>query len=388
MSKLRAGRVLALIVGLVLTALALGGAVVQARPEGARAAAARFDPATVAAMTSIVKGSMASSGTPGMAVGVWIPGRGNYIRTFGTADVKTGARFALRDHVRIASITKTFTATVILELVDRHRLKLTDHLSQFVHDIPNGSEITVKELLNMTSGVYDFTNDPTFLANYQADPTAPFGPANALAIVRRHAPSFAPGTGVEYSDSNYILLELIAQRVTGVSIRNLIQRRVIVPLGLTHTSYPVTPAMPAPFAHGYFSENGALRDVTRSNPNTAGGAGAIISTLHDLKLWAKALATGTLLSPATQALRLQTVSLGGVPGKIELRYGLGILTVNGFIGHNGAILGYGTAMFYFPKTHATFVIEGNNNDLSSTVPTDIFIKLAYLLYPHQFPNGI
>jgi D-alanyl-D-alanine carboxypeptidase len=92
MSKLRAGRVLALMVGLVLTALALGGAVVQARPEGARAAAARFDPATVAAMTSIVKGSMASSGTPGMAVGVWIPGRGNYIRTFGTADVKTSVR--------------------------------------------------------------------------------------------------------------------------------------------------------------------------------------------------------------------------------------------------------------------------------------------------------
>jgi CubicO group peptidase (beta-lactamase class C family) len=85
--------------------------------------------------------------------------------------------------------------------------------------------------------------------------------------------------------------------------------------------------------------------------------------------------------------RLRTVPLGGVPGKISLRYGLGILNINGFLGHNGAILGYGTAMFYLPSAHATFVVEVNNNNLSSTVPTDIFVQLADALFPRQFPNG-
>jgi D-alanyl-D-alanine carboxypeptidase len=114
----------------------------------------------------------------------------------------------------------------------------------------------------------------------------------------------------------------------------------------------------------------------------------MISTLGDLKLWAKALATGTLLTRATQGQRLRTVPLGGVPGKISLRYGLGILKINGFLGHNGAILGYGSAMFYLPRAHATFVVEGNNNNLSSTVPTDVFVQLADYLFPRQFPNNI
>lgn len=383
MSRFRPGRPLAVAAALIFGALALGVGVVQAR-----SGPPRFAPATVAAMTSIVSKSMVANGIPGMAVGVWIPGKGTYVHTFGTANVKTGAPFALDDHVRIASISKTFTATVILQLVDRHRLKLSDRLYKFVKGISYGNLITVKELLNMTSGVYDFTNDATFLARYQADPTRSFGPSEALAIVRRHAPSFAPGKGVEYSDSNYILLQLIAQKVTGFPLRKLIQTQVIDRLGLRNTSYPTTAAMPAPFAHGYFPVNGSLQDVTRSNPNAGGGAGALVSTLGDLKIWAKAVATGTLLSRATQRLRLRTVSLGGLPGKIFLRYGLGISTLNGFVGHNGAILGYGTAMYYLPSAHATFVIEGNNNNLTLTVPTDIFVQLAYYLFPKQFPNGI
>src|ERR1700694_1102531 len=135
----------------------------------ARAAAPRFGPATVTALNSIVKKAMASSRTPGMAVGIWVPGKGTYVRQFGTDNVKTGSAFSVDDHVRIASISKTFTATTILQLVDRRRLKLSDHLSRFVKGIPNGARITIRELLNMTSGVYDFTNDATFLARYQAN---------------------------------------------------------------------------------------------------------------------------------------------------------------------------------------------------------------------------
>ncbi len=261
---------------------------------------------------------MTTSGTPGMAVGIWVPGKGTYIRRFGTDNVKTGSPFAVNDHVRIASITKTFTATAVLELVDRGRLRLSAHLSSFVKGVPHGRQITVKELLNMTAGVSYFTNDARFLARYQANPLLSFSAKNVLAIIHRHAPSFTPGTAVEYSDSNYFLLGLIVQKVTHRTLARVIQDRIINRLHLRHTSYPTTPAIPAPFSRGYFAETptSPLRDVTLSNPNIGAGAGAMISTLGDVKVWARALATGALLTRRTRAERLHTVPLGGVPGKI------------------------------------------------------------------------
>lgn len=374
----------------VATAIGLAVAVLLL-PGGAGArAAASFPPATVAALDAIVKNGMTTSRTPGMAVGIWVPGRGTYVRTFGTDNVMTNSPFRVQDKIRIASISKTFTATAILQLVDRGRLKLSDHLSRFVKSIRNGSVITIKQMLNMTAGIYDFTNDATFLSDYQANPQMPFSLQRLLKIIHRHKPSFAPGTSVEYSDSNYYLLGVIAEKLTHRSLARVIRAGIIDRLQMRGTSYPSTSQMPTPFARGYFNATptGPLRDVTLGNPAIAGGAGAVISRLNDLKVYAKALATGTLIARATQRQRLQTVVLGGVPGKITLRYGLGILNINGFLGHNGAILGYGSAMFYLPSAHATFVVEGNNNDLVKTVPTDIFIQLADLLFPAQFPGGI
>jgi D-alanyl-D-alanine carboxypeptidase len=383
------------LIGAVLISLALAAGAPTAAAAGAAPSAAgpttsagpHLDRATDAKISKIVTTAMRDNHIPGMAVGVWIPG-GRYVRAFGTSDTTTGAPFSAADHVRIASITKTFTGTVILQLVDRHRLALSSRLSQYVAGIPNGATITVKELLNMTSGVYDFTQDPTFLKNYLADPTMPFGPADVIAIIKRHKPSFLPGKGVEYSDSNYILLQLIAEKVTHTPLGRVIQQRVLDPLGMHQTSYPTTSAMPTPFARGYFqsSASSPLRDVTLSDPHGAGGAGAMISTLNDLKTWAKALATGTLLAPGTQRERLQTVLLAA--GKITLRYGLGIVDLNGFLGHDGDVLGYGTAAFYLPKADATFVVEGNNNDLVSAVPLMVFAQIADLLYPKQFPEGL
>jgi D-alanyl-D-alanine carboxypeptidase len=112
----------------------------------------------------------------------------------------------------------------------------------------------------------------------------------------------------------------------------------------------------------------------------------MISTLGDLRIWVKALATGTLLSPATQKLRLEINPFTG--GGSTSGYGLGILEVAGFLGHNGAVLGFGSAMFYLPKSDATFVLIGNNSGDNTSTPTSIFFGLAYYLFPEQFPAGI
>jgi D-alanyl-D-alanine carboxypeptidase len=357
-------------------------------PAAGPGAAPQFSAATRRALTSIAISGMGAANMPGLEVGVWVPGEGSLVEALGTSDQATGAPLTLSDHLRIASVSKTFTATAILELVDQHKLSLSDHLSTFIPGIPNGSRITIAPLLNMTSGIYDYVNDAAVIRAYDMNPVRPFALKDVLAIIKRNKPMFAPGAKVVYDNSNYYLLGAIAAQVAHESLGKLITMQILDPLGMTHTSYPSTPAMPAPFSHGYINQpNFPLRDVTNSNPAFAGGAGAMISTLGDLKIWAKALATGTLLTPATHALQLKTGVLAETP-KLRLGYGLGITDINGFLGHDGAIAGYGTAMFYLPSRKATIVLIGNNNDLGNPTPLAPALAIAAYLFPKQFPNGL
>src|SRR5262245_96312 len=109
------------------------------------------------ALTAIVEKGMVDQRQPGLIVGIWAPGRGTLVRAFGKGDLKTDVAMALDDHMRIASVTKTFTATAILKLVDAGKLKLDDTLGQFITGIPNGDRITIRNMLDMTSGIFDFT---------------------------------------------------------------------------------------------------------------------------------------------------------------------------------------------------------------------------------------
>jgi D-alanyl-D-alanine carboxypeptidase len=170
--------------------------------------------------------------------------------------------------------------------------------------------------------------------------------------------------------------------VTGRRVEDVIRDEIIVPIGLANTSFPTTPAMPEPYAHGYFAGDdgkGEFRDYTASNPAVAWTAGAMISTLDDLKVWAKALATGALLKPETHAEQMKYEMIPA--GKISAGYGLGIADFGGLIGHNGAIFGYSTAMFHVPAVDATIVIEGNQASNFSGAATLIAFALAERLMP-------
>jgi D-alanyl-D-alanine carboxypeptidase len=322
-------------------------------------------------------------------VGIWDPQRGTLVKGYGTGDLTDPqSTIATDDHVRIASVTKSFTATAILQLVAAKKLSLDAHLSEFVPDIANGDAITVAQLLDMTAGVFSYTEDDTFVTNYFANPQMPFTAQDALSIVRAHEPDFAPGTSVHYSDSNYVLLELIAEKVTGEPLGDTIQSEILDKVGLDATSYPTTDAMPDPFSHGYLAQPfGGPRDVTLGNPGVAGGAGAMISSIEDLHKWAVTLGTGTLLPKSLQQERLRTHPLVNTP-KVKISYGMGITNLNGFLGHDGGILGYATAMFYLPKAKATIVVESNSDNVSAQSALWTFIGIAAYLYPEQFPKGL
>jgi D-alanyl-D-alanine carboxypeptidase len=341
---------------------------------------------TQAALQQIVEQRLTEAGSPGAAVGVWIPGRGTWVHAQGTGDLATGAPIRVADRFRIGSITKTFAATVLLQLVDEGRLQLDDHLEPYVSGVPNGDRITIRQVLGMTAGIFSYTADATFEAEYDADPLMPFSLQELLVILRRHPPDFLPGEGVHYSDTNYYLLGLIIEQLTGQHVGEAIDQRIVQPLRLTSTSYPTTPDMPEPYAHGYNAEsNGALRDVTRSNPGAAGAAGAMLSTLDDLRLWTEALAHGALLSPTMQRERLQwSVFPGGEA--VNYRYGLGILAFDSFIGHSGGIAGYESMAVHLPEANATIVVLANKSGLfGGGAAQPIFLEIANLLFPGRLP---
>lgn len=352
---------------------------------GGSAAEEAFPESDRSALTAIVDKAMADKRLPGLSVGIWIPGRGTLVQSFGKGDLETGAPMAIADHVRIASVTKTFTATAILQLVDQGRLGLDDTLAKFIEGIPNGDRITIRNLLGMTSGIYDFPADPQFMEDITADPLMEFGAHDVIAILRHNEPSFEPGAEVVYCDTNYILLGVILERVSGRKAADIITEDFITPLRLAGTSFPDTPAMPEPYAHGYYAgedAKGPFEDFTVSNPNLPWTAGAMISTLEDLRVWVKVLATGTELSPETQRERLTFRPF--TTGNEGASYGLGILNYSGFLGHYGMIFGYTTAIFHLPETDATFVILGNQSTNFSMAATEIFLDLARHLYPARF----
>lgn len=296
---------------------------------------------------------------PGVVVGVWMPGKGCYVRATGVADTATRKPMRTDFYSRIGSETKTFTVTALLKLVDDHRIGLDDPISKYVRGVPNGRHITLRQLAEMRSGLFPYTADPDFINALLSDPTRSFTPQQDLAYGFKHKNTFAPGTQFQYSNTNLILLGLVIEKVARTSAVDFIDKQVLHPAHLHHTLLPSNAWFPKPHAHGYTNQtlNGEVTDSTNWNPSWGWTAGAMISNLHDLRHWAKVVATGELLSPKTQAQRLKTLPTG-FPG---LSYGLGIFNANGWIGHNGSIPGYESVTVYLPSKKATLVILINTD---------------------------
>jgi D-alanyl-D-alanine carboxypeptidase len=324
-----------------------------------------------ASLRPVVEQTMQQLRVPGAIVGVVVAGRGTWTQAFGVADLKTRRPMRIDDHVRVGSITKTFTGTVVLTLVDQGRLSLDDHLSKFEPEVPDAASITIRQLLNMTSGLYNYSEDPGFNATLDSQPQKVWSPAELIAIGARHPADFPPGQGWHYSNTNTVLLGMIAEKVAGRPLGELIRERVFRPLAMGASVFPdrASAAIPAPHPRGYmFGDNveslnptppaipatEVPNDVTGANPSWGWAAGAGISTLSDLLKWAPALGTGTLLQPATQSQRLQWVGNAG-----GARYGLAIFDVQGYLGHNGELPGFQSFMGYDPANRTTVVVLTN-----------------------------
>ncbi|NMH97657.1 serine hydrolase domain-containing protein [Pseudonocardia acidicola] len=357
-------------------------------------------PSYAATLRPPVVATMRELRVPGAIVYVDYPGLGTWLTALGTGDLGTRAPMQVGDHMRIGSVTKTFTATVVLQLVDEGRIGVDDPVARYVAGVPNGDTITVRQLLDHRSGLYNYTDDLAFNAALDANPGRVWTDAEVLAIAYAHPPVFPPGTAFQYSNTNYVLLGQIVEKVGGAPLAQLMRQRIFAPLGMADTTLPAPAdsSIPAPHQRGYLYGNnveGAQAyaaaqagnraaaqvaaapaaqptDATDWNPSYSSAAGAAISTVHDLEIWAQALAVGVLLAPQTQARRLDF-------GDTEYGYGVdrsfGLL-----IGHNGAIPGFQTYMGYQPDRHVTIIVLTNlmlapNTYLPDALPADRIAKV-------------
>ncbi|MFD8478301.1 serine hydrolase domain-containing protein [Kitasatospora sp. NPDC059673] len=339
-----------------LAASLLAGASVLALAPTAGAATPSTPVPQRAALQQGLDALTVRAGASGAVAEVRDHGRAVWRGTSGVADLTTQQPAPVNGEFRAGSITKTFVATVVLQLSAERRVGLDDPIERHLPGmIPNGANITVRQVLNHTAGLFDFLEDPRFA--YESDEALrqllavdrwkTLAARDLIAIGVSHEPYFAPGQGWHYSNTDYLVLGELVRQVTGNDWRTEVDRRVLQPLGLRHTFLPGTSTtVPGPHSHGYLALSDGPADITELNPSMAGAAGEIISTTDDLARFNAALLGGRLLAPAQLAEMTTTVAADEQP---PTRYGLGLMQLRTSCGevwgHPGGIHGYVTYLF-------------------------------------------
>lgn len=371
-----------------LTLAALGGLIAPAAGAAPNGAEKPFSPALQKKLGKALDSAWGETVAPGAIVGVWVDGRG-WTATRGTTRKGVKDAPTVADHTRIGSITKTFTGTVIMQLVAEDRLMLSDTIDRWFPWIPNASQITVRELGDMSSGINTYTADPATLERYFGAPQTVWKPIELVRAGASQAPKFPPGQGFFYSNTNFLMLGQIAEKLTGKPIARLMRERIFAPLGMTETSYPYTTALPKPYWNGYTNQNFVgteIHDSTHWSPTFFSSAGQIVSTLGDLKVYARAIGTGSLIGKAAQRQRLQPNPASVAAGR---EYDFAIGRDHGWITHSGEVPGYNTQFGYLPKLRATVVVLTNtdmaNPNGAAPAPT-LLSALAKTIAPQNVPT--
>jgi D-alanyl-D-alanine carboxypeptidase len=370
--------VIALAAALVLVTSACGSGGGTAPGPSPTAPASDLD----TRLRPIITAAMRDMSVPGAVVLVRTPG-GEYVEAFGTRRVRTDDPVQVGDHFRIGSNTKTMTGTVVLQLVQEGRIGLSDPVATYRPEVPNGADITIAQMLDMRSGLFNYTELESVNRTMDDDPGKVWQPQELVALGLAQPPYFAPGQGFHYSNTNTVLLGMIIEQIAGKKLADVFQERIFTPLGLQNTMFPAltSNSLPDPHPQGYLfgtnvstladpalppdqqsaARNGTLvpHDVTDLNPSWAWAAGAAISSAEDLATYVKPLVTGGLLDAATQKERIDSLAPTNPADPNSASYGLALARFGPMIGHDGSLPGYQSFMGYDPDGGNTLIVLTN-----------------------------
>jgi D-alanyl-D-alanine carboxypeptidase len=341
----------------------------------------RGEDASVAALRDTLQRKLdslrAALRVPGATLGVALADGRTIAIASGFSDTTRRTPMHPTDRMLQGSVGKTYVSAVALQLVREGRLGLDDRIEKYLGAepwfarLPNARDITVRQLMTHTSGLVRWEFQPAATRVMREQPMKRWTPEERLSYVLDLAPPFAAGQGWEYSDTNYIVLGMIIERITGRSYEDEMRRRLLVPLGLRNTIASDRPALPG-VVNGYAGPGNDLGGFDASLVEDAGGVrlavnpqlewtgGGVASTADDLARWAKLLYEGKAFDPALIAELTR-----GVPARLgrDARYGLGVIIrpspLGESWGHSGFFPGYATEMAYFPATRAAVALQIN-----------------------------
>lgn len=333
-------------------------------------------------------------GIPGLSVTIILADGGTWTGASGDADVDGRVPVTPDTAFALASISKTYTAALVLDLVADGRVDLDEPVRTYLPEAAIDRRITVRQLLDHTSGLYDYFLSPRIDRALLAQRDASWSIRRTLKYVGR--PYFPPGKGWHYSNTNYLYLGLLAERLTGQSLAVALRDRLLDPLGLERTWFQAVERPRAELAHGYrfaaprlSSPPIDLSDGTAVAPFTsvitaAAGAGAIAATSADVARWARLLYTGQVLGPATTALMLDGVAATAAY-KPRIPYGLGVqaFPIGGrpAVGHSGRLLGFRTAVRHLPGPGVTIAVLTNQSRADPAIVVEELLGIVFAVRP-------
>lgn len=282
------------------------------------------------------------SGIPGVALAIRAGSQTVQIAR-GVEDTTTGAPVTADHHFRMGSVAKSFLASIVLQLVDEGKLKLSDTVETHLPAlITSNKDATIEQVMRLQSGIFDHASDPRYLAPYlEGHFDHAYAPEQLVAFSNDHPPVFAPGARFDYSNTNYVVIGLLIEKLTGMSLAAAVAARITTPLGMTETTMPLGSEMAAPAAHGYLvGTGGPPIDVTGISASSAYGHGNVVATPADMNKFYGALVAGRVVKPA------YLEAMFTPDARIATRYGIGVWTKDTifpcgeWIGHDAASPGF------------------------------------------------
>lgn len=314
------------------------------------------------ALQAVLDSARAAARIPGISAAVVMPDGRSWQGASGLAGAGGNpARSSLL--YEIGSITKTFTAALVLDLAKDGRVSLDDTLGGWVRDFPHGGGVTIRHLLQHTSGLYNYAENPEYVPALRSDLRRVWKPEDSYRYMQQ--PYFLPGAGWHYSNANYLLLGDVIERVTGRAFGDVLHDRLLEPLELHHTFYAAGGQVPLETAHAFLDINGDgdPEDLTALTPTTsfitaAGTAGAIVATAEDLAHWAHELYRGRVVQGAWFDAMTQWIERGD-----GMQYGLGVIRMSPdgrvWLGHKGNSVGYSAAVWHDTVADVTIAVVGS-----------------------------
>src|SRR5215813_7874774 len=319
---------------------------------------------------------------PGAVVILRTP-EGEFKHTYGVTSYRGATPTSFDQHVRVVSNTKTWTGTVILQMVQEGKLRRDDPVAKYRPVVRNGANITIEQLLTIRSGLYNYSESLELNRALDEHPQRTWTPEQLLAVAFRNSPLFVPGSKFSYSNTNTILLGLIAEQIDGKPLGDIMRDRLFRPLGLENTLFPsaTLTTLPDPYTRGYMYGTNVLTmhtpalpdslqraaragtlapvDWTNASPSWTWAAGEGISTADDLATWVRVLVIGRLLNADMQARRLASVQQTNPSDASSAWYGWGIAKFGNLYGHTGEMPGYNSFMGHDPVNNVTLVVWSN-----------------------------